>query len=377
MLHIIVRRCIVFPLIIMSGCTFTHRLNVEPETDSLPIITKSPAYAGIYYSPQFINQEYTRKSGSHIYVAPIGAASAHLFDELFPRAFEKTTHVSGLSSDELTAKGVDVAIAPTLEHFDFILGLDADSDRYSVVYRMTLYTNRGVPVASWIVSGNKEGHAFSIGGVIEDDMTDAADNFLTTFNREADPVLTAIAKNEKEEVSSIDPRDINVSARIGKIPGLDPQQDALLKHSGIVVIDIEARNVTERNLVVHASSMRLQTKDGQQIEPMTVSSVLRVLDQTSHTSEIVGELAGLPFALLSMYVEEQSNESKRELQFNTGSHALFEDRALEKGKTDSGIVLFRLPDNAINVEGAKLLVWVIDPETTEGTQIEVNIATAQ
>jgi hypothetical protein len=115
--------------------------------DSLPSVPKSPIRAGVYYSPQFSAQEFTRAGGSHIYVVPIGTASVRLFDDLYPRVFDKTVEMTSLSTEEFAAQSVDVVIAPSLEHFDFGIGMDSDSDRYSVSYRMTLYSGQGVPLA--------------------------------------------------------------------------------------------------------------------------------------------------------------------------------------------------------------------------------------
>ena len=169
----------VLVILLLSSCTFTHRINPIPKTDAWPPTTKVSAHGGIYYSPQFANQEYSRATGPHIWMVPLGASSIRLFDEIFPRVFEKTSRVSKLSGDELSAEGIGVVVKPSLEHFDFRTGMDADSDRYSVSYRTTLYSTQGVPVASWVVTGNaKSKTMWTIESQIEDDMNDAAVKFL-------------------------------------------------------------------------------------------------------------------------------------------------------------------------------------------------------
>jgi hypothetical protein len=103
---------------LLCGCATTSRIDPEPKTDGLPTVTKLPVHAGVYYSPQFANQEHTRIAGKNTYVTRIGPASVRLFDDMLPRVFEKTTRISQLSADEYGAKQIDVLVVPSLEHFD-------------------------------------------------------------------------------------------------------------------------------------------------------------------------------------------------------------------------------------------------------------------
>jgi hypothetical protein len=118
--HPIAVICLLATLI--SGCTsvtskVTSNLPLEPKLDSLPQVSKKPINVGIYYSPQFVNQEFSRRNSPLVlWVAPIGGASTKLFDNVLSSIFEKTTQVSDVTEEELTAKGVDVAIAPSLEY---------------------------------------------------------------------------------------------------------------------------------------------------------------------------------------------------------------------------------------------------------------------
>jgi hypothetical protein len=171
---------------LLSGCGITNRVRPTPRTDALPPVTKSPVHAGVYYSPQFANQEDVRTGGPNTFIVGTGPASVRLFDDLYSRVLEKVSPVSNLSLNELSAQEIGVVVAPSLEHFGFRLGLDKDSDRYSVSHRTTLYTIQGVPVASWIVLGNAPSRTMgSVQIWIEDDMRDAATKFLQSFKREA------------------------------------------------------------------------------------------------------------------------------------------------------------------------------------------------
>jgi len=363
---------------LLSGCTFTHHVDIKPRTPELAPPAKSPVHAGIYYSPQFSSLEDTRTTGSHIWVVPIGAASVRLFDDMLPRVFEKTSRVSKLSFEDLRAQGIEVVVAPTLEHFDFRTGLDADSDRYSVSYRTTLYSNRGVPVESWVVFGNAPSKTMgSIWSWIEDDMSDAAGRFLQGFERNAGPALAAITKSSGAESTALDVHSVVMTAKQAELPGLSPKLIAALQEAGVVTLQVVAQSDTERRLVVRASDMRLLLKDGQVIEPSSVSSVLSILEQTSQTGGAVAALIGAPFGVLTTYLEQRSNQNERELQFRTGGQSVFEDRTLSKGKQETGIVLFRLPKGVKAAETTTLTAWVVDPSSAQGTQMEGALSAVQ
>jgi hypothetical protein len=188
-------------IFLLAGCTITHNLKPAPQPGAWPETTKTPFHAGVYYSPQFAEQEYVRSVGSNVFVAWIGASSVQLFDELLPRVFEKATHVLTVSGEHLNAEGINVVVVPSLEHFDFRVGaFSSEGDFQSVIYRTTLYSTRGVPVASWLVLGNAEKRSKTMWtnqSLIEDDMNDAAVNFLQGFERHAGPALAAIAKTRK------------------------------------------------------------------------------------------------------------------------------------------------------------------------------------
>jgi hypothetical protein len=377
MRHLIAPVAATLLIALLSGCGITNRVKPTPSMDALPAVTKSPVHAGVYYSPQFVNQEDVRTGGPNTFIVGTGPASVRLFDDLYPRVFEKVSRVSNLSPDELTSQGIEVVVAPSLEHFGFRLGLDTDSDRYSVSYRTTLYTIQGVPVASWIVLGNAPSRTMgSVQIWIEDDMKDAATKFLQSFEREAGPTLTAIAKIQGSPAVPLDVGNVILTAGRTQLPGLDPKALALLQESGVIPIRVTAQSKAEGDFVVRASDMRLRLQDGQVIEPSSVSTVLGALEQTSQTGVLVGAAVGTPLGLLTMFSQERSKQSERELQFKAGGQSLFEVRTLNKDKEEAGIVLFRLPKGVKSEEGATLTAWVVDPTSARGAQTEVRLAIA-
>jgi hypothetical protein len=360
-----------------SGCTTTHTVNVRPKLDALPETTKSPVYAGIYYSPEFANQEYARRSGTNTTVVRIGAASTRLFDVVLPRVFEKTARMTTLSADEFSAQGIDVVIEPSLEHFDFGHGFDTESDRFSVVYRLTLYNKQRTPLASWTVLGNKPSKAFGVGGAIEDDMTDAAVNFLQGFGANVSPALAAIDKSKTAKPFPVDLRDVVITAERASFPNLKPPQIAALQNSGVLTIEVTAKSQTERTVVVRASDMRLQLKDGQVLEPSSFNSVLSALDKNSQAGGATAAATMPLIGLLVTAAEEQSKQAERESQLKLGTKTLFADRTLKTGNKETGIVFFNMPKDRKISEEATLTVWVVDPPLAEGAKADVLLPMTQ
>ena len=368
----------VLAAVLSAGCATTHRYDaaeVTPRVEELPAATKRLVHAGVYYSPQFADEHRARTTGPTTFDVPIGAASVSLFDELFSKVFIKTSRISDLSPEELTAKGVDVAVAPALEHFDFRTGFDPDSVRWSVAYRITLYSQRGVPVASWVVTGN--GPEGMLTTSIENDLKDAATNFLNGFEHNAGPALAAVARDREARSAAIAPREVVISASLTKLPGLDPKVVAALRKAGVVPIRVTARSTSERHLLMRASDMRLHLKNGALIAPSSTTSILNVLEQDEGEAYntwftgvfFLGSLGGIAAAT----ADTQSHGEQREAESGVITKSLFSDRKLNNGEEKSGIVLFGLPKGTQRPESATLSAWIVDPVTADGAQVSVAI----
>jgi hypothetical protein len=367
-----------FLVLVLDGCA--HTITPAPSPEAWPSAVKSPLHAGVYYSPQFSNQETTRASGPHTFTVPIGKQSVRLCDDLFSRVFEGTTSIQAIPPEDATAKGLDVLIAPSLEHFDFRTGFDAYSDRYSVAYRFTLYTLRGVPVASWLVFGNVESNLWDPGGAgkwIEDDMNDAALKFLRGFQGSAGSALTAMTRSSANQPVPVDPGQVTLTVQRAQLPGLDPKVVTTLQEAGVVALRVTARNESGRDLVVRASDMRVRLRDGQIVFPSSVSSVLGILEEASQAGVLVGGLVGAPFGVLTIYLNQRSDNEQRELRFKAAGQAMFEDRVLGKDKEASGLVLFQFAKGADYAEGATLTAWWVDPAAADGVQIALPLSIGQ
>lgn len=350
-----------------SACTFTHRLELEPKLAGLPAVEPLSATAAIYYSPPFAREERTRTMGANVFTAAIGPASVRLFDALLPKAFTKTVRVS---SPNLRRSEADVLVVPAIEHFDFRLGTDSDSERYSVGYRTTLYSPGGVPVASWAVLGNRPGTwSSNVWSWIEGDMEDAAAKMLERFQREAPAALQAIQRHERGESMPLDSGAAVLTARRAQIPALPADQAAALAQAGVVALTVEARNRSSRPLLVRASDMRLRLADGRLVEPITVSATLRLLEKPSQAGGAVAAAIGGPFGVLVDVMSARQTESERAAQFSAESAQRFGDRSLGGNELATGLVLFRLPASSM-LASARLVAWFVDPLSADGLQAE-------
>ena len=356
---------------LLGGCTIAP----VTQTEGLPRVSKHPVNAGVYYSPQFAKQEKTRTRGIHVFTVPIGPASVQLFDNVLPRVFEKTSRLSTLSTDEIAAKQADVVLVPSLENFDFRMVSDSDSERYSVIYRFTLYSNQLVPVTSWVVKGKERAkRARSNENEVENNMRDAATKFVRGFDSNAGPALAAIERQSKGQGSPIDRRGVVLGATRSDLPDLDPKVATALRAAGVVAMKVVARNGTDRPLVMRASDVRLKLKNGSVLEPATVSAILSLLDEVSYAGLATDVLVGTFFGGLVVDSEQKSQQEERERQSTAVDRALFRERTLGKGKAESGVIPFIVPKGTAAEDAVSLTAWIVDPASADGLRIEVPLA---
>lgn len=375
------RILVIFAFTLVSGCTFTHNIDIKPNLSLLPKLSevnKSEISAGIYYSPQFVDEKITHVNGEHIFVAPIGTASVQYFDDLFSRIFSKTTRISHLDPNEINDKGIDIVIAPTLGQLDFKMqSFQADKDWHITSYRITLYNKQAVPVASWIVSGKNALKGLQgYGGMIENGMTDAAIMFLQGFEKDAGPSLITSSKKQSDSTYTIDPKNISLSASRSFPQGFDSKKSGALLNAGVIAIKVMVYANNERKLIVRESDMRLHLSNKKILEPSSISSILGNLEETSHAQGATAALLG-PIALLTMASEVTSNDARREAELKAANQYLFQEKVLEKDKEKTGFVFFTLPKGAKEDSIQALSVWVVDPAHAEGVQIEAALPNQQ
>jgi len=346
--------------------------DIIPRIYTLPTIKKSSLFAGVYFSPQFASAEHHRHMGPDTYVLPIGEASVFLFDHAFRLAFSRTSRVADVTPEALAAQGVDVAIAPTLVYFNIRHGFDGDgpSRRWSVAYRLTLYSRTGVPVASWIVTGDDPGGYWFDGA--KQDLEAAGRAFLSDFRREAGPALAAIARNADGKAGSVDPSSAVLTARPTALQGIEPDAAAALVQAGMVPVRVSVQSASARKLVVRGSDTRLVLANGQSISPASLDAVLGALEDPS-TSRLAWGFGGI----LGAVAAAQSQQDQRGQATSLMGNELLADRTLEKGEQASGVVLFHVPGGAQSARGATLRAWVVDPAAATGVQLDAPLSGAQ
>jgi hypothetical protein len=365
---------------LVSACAISpHQIktaDILPATDDLPSVAKLPLRAGVYYSRDFVHEKRSRSIAGQIWIAPIGNASEIMFNDVFSQVFAHTTEIVDITPDNFVADNLEVAIAPTFEHFDFATGFDRASPRWSVAYRMTLYDRRGVPVASWVVAGN--GPDSTLTRTIRNDLKDAATRFVRGFESNARPALAAIQARKEGSKSTVDPHSVVLSARPADFSGLAANEAATLREKGVLAVRLSARSKTERRQVIRASDTRLHLADGRVIEPSSLSSVMNGLDELA--PDHAGAVAAVGGSLLGLLVaasEAQSQQTQRESETADVKETLFADRTLGRNVEESGLVLFRVPEDEQAVRPAALTVWIVDPAAADGAQVEVPLLEAE
>jgi hypothetical protein len=360
----------------LAGCiTTSQRIATPPKLENAPAVSKRPLHAGVYYSNGFVMQEHRRALGSHSVIAQIGPISARMFDGLVARLFERSSRLAALTADEMRQQRVDVGIAVALEHFDFRIGFDEDSDRYSVAYRITLHSPSGVPVASWIVVGNGPpvgGMMAGIDGMVEGDLTDAAYKFLAGFSRMADPALAAMARHPAGAAPLADAGQVTLSAKRSDLSAFKPEVVQLLAKAGVQAIEVTARSDAPKPLTMRASDMRLLLGSDFSAEPASPSSVLTRMESASPPGARAVMIGPL-FSVLADSLEARERQEAQELRFREGGRGAFEDRVVARDRPATGLVLFSASANSEYLRAARLSVWIVDPQDATGARLVIPV----
>lgn len=369
----------VVSIALLMGCgTINHHFEPKPSAEGLPDIKKSPLHAGVYYSPQFASYVQVRKSGDQRVHWHIGPASVAYFDQILPRLFEQTSRTETLAGDELAKKGVDLVIVLSLEHFDYPLGLEPDSERFGVAYRITLCTPRGVPVSSWVVYGTASHWAWTGVSHVDRYIQQAGEKFVRTFERESAPGLAAVASSRQRAPEPIDVAALQLSARHTEPPRLSQDASKQLRDEGFVFVAVSAQPKTSREVVVRASDMRLRLNDGRVIEASSPSALLLIATREATTPIVAGvsPLFGIVATLAMEASVSAGSEERRAVLNNTLGASYFGERVLRADKgEDGGIVFFRLPPKA-SADGATLIAWALEPASAAGSHVEMPLGAA-
>ena len=191
--------CLVFLLIAAySGYgwtgTYTYVVPIDANLPRRPLIDPLPVTIGVYYSPEFsthTHEEMKEVEGDTIrYKFNLGFKSALLFGQVFSSMFEKVILVE--KRPPLGPVGLELAaiIEPSIEEIRIAAVRHSDIYKHSLViitYRITLYSNSGVRLASYSVEGSGESRPSasigtkSFGEATHFAMRDAAAQFMAGF----------------------------------------------------------------------------------------------------------------------------------------------------------------------------------------------------
>lgn len=352
-------------ILLLGGCTFTNTMDIEPGMKDLPQPEKVPLRVGVYYSPEFRGYEHKRAYGSNMTIAPIGQASIKMFDQLLPSVFEQVVPITEMDSPASEGESVDAIIAPSIEAFDFKLGMDKEGPRFSVTYRISLYGKDTAPVSSWLINGKAEDPStFPIYAHVEDDMRDAAGKFMASFRRPdngGDAPFAVFTKKLNDMRTANAPHEKGVSVVSDSLTDKE-ELNAIYNQDtagfGIVTLRVKLSNHNSAAMTMHPWAARLELPEGRSISPASPSAVISRFESPDHSGGVTAGAVGGIFGLLVTMSQESKRAKKRvELDKVLRSQGLSE-AVLDQGDTAEGLLYFIPAKDTPAFDQAQLILWL-------------------
>ena len=180
---------VILPLVAgILGCA--SKLELSPTLDNPPQIIRVSKVLGVRYDPSLQNYTYIHHQ-MRTWVLPVGPASESLLNKTFESLFETVAFMPDEKLSPSRPAAVAAVIKPSIEQFSL------DFPRYpmffgtytaEIVYRFSLSSPAGVPIASWAIRGTGIRKAelnlstdASISEVTDAAMQDAAYAFIKDF----------------------------------------------------------------------------------------------------------------------------------------------------------------------------------------------------
>lgn len=148
---------------LLVGCG--SNVTLDPPTIPAPLINKIPATVGLRMPADFDNFVHDEEIlGREHWTINLGNSNAALFTQLFGFMFEKVTLLS--ATDDPGTIPIDVLIEPSIEDFEFSVPNQSKTEAFAVWirYRITVFDQAGVEVASWPVSAYGKSQTESVTG---------------------------------------------------------------------------------------------------------------------------------------------------------------------------------------------------------------------
>jgi hypothetical protein len=347
-----------------AGCTITHEFDLEPKVSDLSPPSKVPLRIGVYYSSEFRSYKHVRAAGPNRFVVPIGKSSIKMLDALWPRLFEKAVPVAG--PDPAGGESLDAVIEPSIDAFDFRSGFDADNSRFSVTYRFVLYGRSGVPVSSWTVKGDASEQAtmWTVPGLIENDMRDAAEHIVADF---AAPSAGGESAFTKRSAGLADAKleaapGGDVVSVTAKPLSTEESQTELLGapsgNAGIVVLRVEIAHNGPEPLSALPWAARLVLPDGHGVPLASPPALLSHLEQTSQAGAITAAFVGSPIGLLvEAGKASEKTKARTTIEQKLRQREVPETPLNGAGK-EEGLLYFVPAEGTASFDQASLRLWL-------------------
>lgn len=296
-------------LLALAGCAppaATIRVEIKPDYAKFPKTEPIPMTVGVFHSWEFLTFQYRRYFQRSPVVAPVGQASVEMFGRLLEAGFGKTVPVYVLPSGGQAVDGVDAIIETRVEAFDFLVGFNKPSDNQRIVYRLILYTPRGVPVHTWTVEGAYRLAEGEVRQHVSEDLEIAGARFLSGLREEiekARPRLRAEASHKTHgEMEAA-----GFKAAVNEHPpGFSDEEAKVLLTGRYVPVTLSVRNPYPVPIEFRTDQMTLYLPDGQRLTPIPPDLLLAGLD----TERSSGLAAGMAFGTFGMLGAMAAEEEK-------------------------------------------------------------------
>ncbi len=378
-------------VVTFCGCAVT----LKPTVDLPPSTPRIQKRVGIYQSPEFRNYQQTAAiyDGPDAKI-PLGLASVALFQELFPKAFEKVVWVKNLPTITAGESPFSAVIEPQIDTFKFILMHVGNYFQAwaEIHYGFTVYAPNGKVLASWTVNGVGESSGTSqydtLGQAVDFAMQEAAWRFIQSLNdvpeakrwlqglpqegvrAEAVQTTRTAPKFAKGAMLGTYPGVVAVSTDVSHGHGSGYVQPGL-KAGQLLSIRVLIENHGRHRLLLRRQDIALVSPDGTKINPLppsTFATAIKgrpIVTPGSYDHPLTPITWPLDLAFMisdQLSAERERRKLETELVKDRGMYISKElyDSTLTKGRSVQGCLYFFVPDGAASLDDLKLAVPIID-----------------
>lgn len=164
-----------------------------------PVVGTLPLSMGVLYQDEF--RTFRHKEPDTRLTIELGPPNVKLFDQIFPKMFERVVPVTS----QQPGPGLDAVVEPAIETFEYLEPLISGSKFYAVTirYRISVYSPDGGVIASWplVAYGKSRSRAMhsgqSLGEATLSAMRDAAAILSTEFKDQKQVKAWLLSRNSQ------------------------------------------------------------------------------------------------------------------------------------------------------------------------------------